>query len=135
MIQLTLYHGGQFINSQSFQLGSLRIRELLGNLERVSPDFNALLTEYISGDLNYYRAFNARQTDYRNLIVIGGSLRYLKYVAKWDLKNGETVATSEFLSLMKRLKTRERRILARLAQIPTEQESLLLPSHHTKSTP
>ncbi len=127
LIQLTLYHGGQFINSQSFQLGSLRIRELLGNLERVSPDFNALLTEYISGDLNYYRAFNARQTDYRNLIVIGGSLRYLKYVAKWDLKNGETVATSEFLSLMKRLKTRERRILARLAQIPTEQESLLLP--------
>ena len=60
-IQLTLYHGGQYINSQHFRLGVLRVRELLGSLERVSPDFNALLAEYISGALNYYRAINSRQ--------------------------------------------------------------------------
>lgn len=127
-IHLTLYNGGQYINSQQFRIGALRIRELLGDLERVSTDFNALLAEYISGDLNYYRAFNARQSDYHNLIVIGGSLRYLKYVAKWEGKNGETIPSADFLALLNRLKTRERRTLARMAQIPTEHESLLLPA-------
>ncbi len=127
-IQLTLYHDGQYVNSQLFQLGALRIRELLGNLERVSSDFNALLAEYISGDLNYYRAFNARQSDYRNLIVIGGPLRYLKYVAKWDRPNGTTISTQEFLEMMRRLKTRERRTLTHLAHIPSEHESLIVPA-------
>lgn len=126
-IQLTQYHGGQYINSQHFRLGVLRVRELLGSLERVSPDFNALLAEYISGALNYYRAINSRQSDFQNLIVIGGSLRYMKYVAKWDLADGETISIGDFLALLERLKTRERRILARVAQIPTEHESLLIP--------
>ena len=82
-----------------------------------SSDFNALLAEYISGALNYYRAINSRQSDFQNLIVIGGSLRYMKYVAKWDLADGETISTGDFLALFERLKTRERRILAHITQI------------------
>ena len=38
-IQLTLFNDGKYINTQNFRLGPLRIRELLGDLERHSTDF------------------------------------------------------------------------------------------------
>ncbi len=95
-IALTLFNEGKYVSTQNFRLGSLRIRELLGDLERHSVDFNALMAEYISGVLNYYRTFGPKRSDYQNLVVLGGTSRYIKHVAGWEEKsrNRSTAAIS-----------------------------------------
>ncbi len=127
-IQLTLFNKGKYINTQNFRLGSLRIRELLGDLERHSTDFNALMAEYISGELNYYKSFGPRRTSYQNLFVLGGSSRYIMHVAGWSEKKQEQIKRSSFESFFGKLKNKGNSGLQRLSTVPSEQENLLLPA-------
>jgi exopolyphosphatase/guanosine-5'-triphosphate,3'-diphosphate pyrophosphatase len=127
-IQLTLFNDGKYINTQNFRLGPLRIRELLGDLERHSTDFGGLMTEYISGELNYYKTFGPKRATYQNLIVLGGSSRYIKHVAGWTSKKQGQIKKEDFESFFEKLKSGNPNDLPRLSQVPTEQETLMLPT-------
>ncbi len=127
-IQLTLYNEGKYVNTQNFRLGSLRIRELLGDLERHSSDFGALMAEYISGELNYYKTFGPKRSSYQNLIVTGGSSRYIRHVAGWNSKHQEPITLSDYQVFFDRMRRGAKSEMLRMGNVPSEQEMLLLPA-------
>jgi exopolyphosphatase/guanosine-5'-triphosphate,3'-diphosphate pyrophosphatase len=59
-IQVSVYDKGQFIFSQNMLLGSLRIRDLLADLERRTADFAGLMEEYIASDLDNTACWNRK---------------------------------------------------------------------------
>lgn len=128
-IQLTLFNDGRYVNTQSFRLGSLRIREMLGDLERHSDDFNALMAEYITGELNYYRSFSPNMTLYRNLVILGGSSHYLRAIGGWDSKKQRFIDRNRFSRVFEELKAGYNLSeFTRFGQLATEQEMLLVPT-------
>lgn len=126
-IQLTLYDQGRLINSLNFRIGALRVRELLGDLERQAIDYSALLAEFIGGDLKYYTTLGPKRTTYKHVIVIGGNVRFMRYLMALE-PNQSTVEADAFRHLYDRLSRGEAAVGSRLADVPSEHRSLLLPT-------
>lgn len=83
--QLTLFDGYELTFTQNILLGSLRVRDKLSTLEKHTADFISLMLEYISGDLDYYRSFVPKKTNYKNFILVGNDLAVWRYLAELPL--------------------------------------------------
>jgi exopolyphosphatase / guanosine-5'-triphosphate,3'-diphosphate pyrophosphatase len=127
-IQLTVYSKGEQVFSQNMLIGSLRIRELLADLERRTADFAGLMEEYISTDLNYYHLLEPKGITYKNLVILGGETGYLKKLAGQDPDQISTMSAKQFSQLYRQLVTSRPIDLASGKSISVEHASLLLPS-------
>ncbi len=127
-IQVTVFDKGESIFSQNMLLGSLRIRELLADLERRTADFASLLEEYISSDLENYRMLEPKGTTYRHLVVLGGDTHYMKKLAGLPPDQYTQLTGVRFAELYQQLLQAKPLDLALEKGIPTEHASLLLPS-------
>lgn len=127
-IQLTVYNKGEFIFSQNLLLGSLRIRDLLSHLERRTSDLPGLMDEYVSIDLSTYHLHEPKDIIYKNLIITGHELSFLKKLA--DLEPESLVEWSEknFNQIYQQLILHKPLDLALDRDIPAEHASLLLPA-------
>ncbi len=125
-IQVSAFDKSRFIFSQNMLLGSLRIRELLADLEQRTADFAGLMDAYISSDLNNYRLLEPKDITYKHLIILGGEMPYLKKLAGMDAS--ETELSDERLEALYRLLLTVRPFdLATYNGIPVEHASLILP--------
>lgn len=126
--QLTQYEQGHFVYSQNMRLGSLRIRELLSDLEAHSPDFNQLMMEYINGEFTFYRHIQRGTSAAEHLVINGEHLRYLRQMM--GLENSGTIRVSQqlFLRCLKELKQATERDLSLRFHISQMQAALLLPT-------
>ncbi len=127
-IQVTVYDNGEFVFSQNILLGSLRVRELLADLERRAADFAGLMEEYVSGDLENYRLLEPKGIVYRNLIILGGEMNQLKKLAGKDPNQTAYLTEKQFGQLYAQLQNTRPLDLALDKYIPAEHASLLLPS-------
>lgn len=125
-IQLTLYDQGRLINSLNFRIGALRVRELLADFERRAIDYSALLEEYIGGDLRYYDTLAPKRTTYKHLIVIGGSVRFLRHYV--GLAPGEIALQKDVFSAACIKLGKDDRKGGRNSEIPVDHRNLLLPT-------
>ncbi len=127
-IQLTVYHKGEFIFSQNLLLGSLRIRELLADLERRTADLPSLMDEYISIDLSTYHLHEPKGIIYKNLIITGHELAYLSKLAGLEDKAVTQITEKDFDKIYHLLLQNKPLDLALDYDIPAEHASLLLPA-------
>ncbi len=127
-IQVTVYDKEQFIFSQNMLLGSLRIRELLSDLERRAGDFTGLMEEYISSDLDYYHLLEPKGILYKNLVVLGGEMAYLKKLAGYDPEATAVLPGKQFDQLYQQLLDSRPLDLSLNRDIPAEHATLLLPA-------
>lgn len=127
-IQVTVFDKGEYVFSQNMLLGSLRIRELLADLERRTADFASLLEEYISSDLDNYRMLEPKGTTYRHLIVMGGDTNYLKKMAGLPADQYVLLTGQRFDELYQALLKTSPLDLALEKGVPSEHASLMLPS-------
>lgn len=130
-VQATAYDRGDFLFSQNMLLGSLRVRELLADLQRLTSDYAALLEEYISSDLDNYRALEPKNMSYQNLVVLCGDMPYIQRMASALLPgDGERqyLSRKAFELVYQRLLFDQPRGLTIDFDIPAENATLLLPS-------
>lgn len=130
-VQATAYDRGDFLFSQNMLLGSLRVRELLADLQRLTSDYAALLEEYISSDLDNYRALEPKNMSYQHLVVLCGDMPYLERMASALLPNdGDRTFLSRkaFELVYQRLLSDQPRGLTIDFDIPAENATLLLPT-------
>ena len=127
-VQVTVYDKGEYVFSQNMRLGSLRIRELLADLERRTADFGRLMEAYISTDLENYRMLEPKGTSYKNLVVLGADTRYLKKLADLNPLEHAKLSDTAFEAIYRMLLSTKASDLAMDKDIPTEHASLLLPS-------
>lgn len=123
-IQVSLYSGGHLTSSHNIRLGSLRVRELLSDLEKKTLSYTEVLDEYIKINI----ASCCSQLDLTNkpvhFIGMGPVSRYLKQVAS----SGDEITRKKFYDLCSLLSNTPADDIALQYGIPWESAELLLPS-------
>ncbi len=106
-LQATVYDNSDFIFSENMVLGSLRIYELLSDLQNRTTHYEDVLEEFISQDLNDYHAVEPKGIVYQSLIAFGGELGSIKKLAGMDPNNACVISKADFLKVYEYLlKTR-----------------------------
>ncbi|HHT24207.1 MAG TPA: HD domain-containing protein [Clostridiaceae bacterium] len=125
--QLTLFDKRELAFTQNILLGSLRVRDRLSLLEKHTADFIALMREYISGDLDYYRSFVPKKTDYKNFVLVGNDLDIWRYLTGIPLIGTAELSVEKFEELFDIIIHNSSFELIRKFDIDQEQATLLLP--------
>ncbi|MBO4242187.1 MAG: hypothetical protein J5883_02795 [Clostridiales bacterium] len=127
-LQVTLYDKSDFIFSQNMVLGSLRIYEMLSDLQSRTSHYEDVLQEFIAQDLEDYHLVEPKGITYKSIVAFGGELGYIKALAGLDANSNCEITKAEFLKVYELLlKTRPSDLTLKL-KIPSYIAPLLLPS-------
>lgn len=127
-IQASVFNEGELVFTQNMLLGSLRVRELLADLERQTQDFTSLMEEYVSGDLDNYQMLEPKGTTYRHLVILGGETGYLRKLAGVPVEGYIAFEDRQFAALYEKLLKTSPLSLALDDLIPSDHAGLLLPT-------
>jgi exopolyphosphatase/guanosine-5'-triphosphate,3'-diphosphate pyrophosphatase len=75
-VEISFFSEGSLVFSQFVRVGSLRLKEILGELERKTLNFPNLIGEYIESEMDALKLLLKRKT-IRNYIVIGSEILVL----------------------------------------------------------
>ncbi|MDI9491195.1 MAG: HD domain-containing protein [Clostridiaceae bacterium] len=125
--QLTLFDDQEFTFTQNILLGSLRVRDRLAILEQHTADFINLMQEYISGDIDYYRSFVPKRTNYQHFVLVGNDLDTWRYLANLPFVGTAKLTVEKFNELFNIIIQSSSLELIHKFDINEEQASLLLP--------
>jgi exopolyphosphatase/guanosine-5'-triphosphate,3'-diphosphate pyrophosphatase len=93
-VEISIFTKGKLVVTEYIKIGSLRIKELLQDLESETLDFNKIIEEYVESILKpFSRVFSTRKLGY--FITLGGSIKYLlaeefsntDFISKKDFSN------------------------------------------------
>lgn len=136
-IQISLFNKGSLITTQNIKLGSLRIREILSTMVNQTTNFNNILEEYITNDIQTFKDFFLTDINLRNIIAVGDNLndllRFKKYSEqtegeKFHSESKDSLDRSGFFSLYTKLLSKNSSQISNYLQISKEQASLLVPT-------
>lgn len=146
-IQISLFAQGNLITTQNIKLGSLRIRELLSDLEYQTSDYNRLILEYIDNDIQTFQELFFNQVEIHHIVGIGENLTELirnsfqmfqrQSIATDSNKLNDEICSNipyakihrkEFDEFYQTLLSTSIDIISHRLGIPREQATLLLPT-------
>lgn len=126
-IQLSLFDKESLVATQNIRLGSLRIRELLGDFGNRTMNFNHLVYEYVDNSFHTFQELYLQKHKIKNIIAVGDNLNVLN---QYMLKNhvSDSVSRSFFLELYSSLEGKSVEEVSEEQKIPKEQATLVLPT-------
>lgn len=127
-MQATLYDKSDLVFSQNTRLGSLRVSELLSDLAKQTTHYTEVLEEFISQDLAEYHAIEPKNIKYKNLIVFGSDMGFIKALAGKSAREYCYLGREQFDSLVNDLLHISPESLARKLDIKPSTAPLLLPT-------
>lgn len=137
-IQISLFHRQALVISQNLKLGSLRLRELLGDMENRTDNYYQLLSEYIDHEMETFSKVYLRDVSFgskglfsiRNLIGVGDHMKQLMYYLKPEKNEHElrVVTKEEFERIFHTISHTPVEELSELHGISREQATLILPT-------
>lgn len=127
-MQATLYDKSDLVFSQNTRLGSLRVSELLSDLVKQTTHYTEVLEEYISQDLAEYHAIEPKNIKYKNLIVFGSDMGFIKALAGQSPREYCYLPIGKFDEVLSQLLHTSSENLARKLDIRPQTAPLLLPT-------
>ena len=127
-MQATLYDKSDLVFSQNTRLGSLRVSEMLSDLAKQTTHYTEVLEEYISQDLAEYHAIEPKNIKYKNLIVFGSDMGFIKALAGESPREYCYLSREKFDSVVSSLLKISSEELARKLDIMPSTAPLLLPT-------
>ena len=127
-LQATVFDKSDFIFSQNMVLGSLRIYEMLSDLQNKTTHYEDVLQEFIAQDLDDYHAVEPKGIVYKSLIAFGGELGFVKKLVNLTPNKNAVVTKSQFMDVYDYLFKNSPSDLSLNDHIPTYVAPLLLPS-------
>ena len=73
-IQVSLFDNDALVSTQNLKLGSMRIRERLRDLEKTTPHYDQLVSDFIRNDLGSYQRLQLKDRSISNVIMMGDFL-------------------------------------------------------------
>ena len=125
-IQLSLFDKDALITTQNIRLGSLRIREMLQDVDVDSAHMELLLEELIDNDLNTFRKLFLQKKEIVNIIAVGDYIPYFSNMAKQN-SDKDYLTREQFMEFYQAIRVSTPEQLAKRMSIPAENASLLLP--------
>ncbi len=127
-LQATVYDKSDFIFSQNMVLGSLRICEMLSDLQAKTTHYEDVLQEFIAQDLDDYHAVEPKGIVYKSLVAFGGELGFMKRLLNLTPNENAVLTKADFLRVYDYLRKNSPQDLSLNDHIPTNIAPLLLPS-------
>ena len=127
-MQATLYDKSDLVFSQNTMLGSLRISELLSDLAKETTHYTEVLEEYVSQDLAEYHAIEPKNIRYKNLIVFGSDIGFIKALAGESPREYCYLSKEKFDDIVNSLLRVRPEELSRKLDITPATAPLLLPT-------
>lgn len=127
-MQATVYDKSEFIFSQNTVLGSLRISEMLSDLEKRTTHYEDVLEEFIAQDLDDYHAVEPKGITYCSLIAFGGEMGFIKQLAGENSHENCVLDKKSFLKVYDYLINTRPTDLTLNDSIPSDISPLLLPT-------
>jgi exopolyphosphatase/guanosine-5'-triphosphate,3'-diphosphate pyrophosphatase len=124
-VQISFYQNSKLNYSQSVPMGSLRVFELLSDLESRTVTFSGLLEEYIKASVEQYKRNFFRTEDYQNFIIYGNGLSNLKLLCG---KEDPYLAYEDLNKVHRILEKKSPEQISEEYEIPYESAILLLPT-------
>jgi len=127
-MQATVYDKSEFIFSQNMVLGSLRIYEMLSDLQNRTTHYEDVLEEFIAQDLDDYHAVEPKGIIYKSLIAFGGEMGFIKMLAGINGEESCIMSKEAFMKVYEYLLKTRPSDLTLKHSIPSTIAPLLLPS-------
>ena len=127
-MQATVYDKSEFIFSQNTVLGSLRISEMLSDLQKKTTHYEDVLEEFIAQDLDDYHAVEPKGITYKSLIAFGGETGFIKLLAGKGFSDYVVLSKKEFMKVYEYLLHTRPTDLTLNDSIPSSIAPLLLPA-------
>lgn len=126
-IQLSAFEDGVLQFTQNVKLGSLRIREMLSDMEGQTSDFINLMKEYVDNGMYSYRVKQLSQMKIKHAVVVGGEFTPIIHLRN-NAKNDGYIRLKDFEeSYTKLVQLRPGQIQDALG-ISYEEASVLVPA-------
>lgn len=126
-LQATVYNKSDFVFSQNMVLGSLRIYEMLSDLQSKTTHYEDVLQEFIAQDLDDYHAVEPKGIVYKSLVAFGGELGFLKRLLNLTPNENALMSKADFMKVYEYLFRNSPQDLSLNDHIPTNIAPLLLP--------
>lgn len=117
-VEISVYQNGKLKFTHNVKVGSLRLREMLSDLEKLTLDFPSILEEFIDSKIYMLKPI-IKKLELKNFIVLGGEIRFL---AKDFIKK------SDFKQIYSSIKSMTSEKIKHKYKLPEERAELLLPS-------
>lgn len=127
-IQSTIYDKSEFVFSQNMLLGSLRVSELLSDLERQTAHYASVLEEFISHDLDDYHTVEPKGINFQSMIAFGSDIGFIKGLSGLSPREYCFLSKKRFLETYDFLVKTKPEDLVLSRNIPSATASLLLPT-------
>ncbi|MCQ2466114.1 MAG: hypothetical protein MJ166_01165 [Clostridia bacterium] len=127
-MQATVYDKSEFVFSQNTVLGSLRISEMLSDIQKRTTHYEDVLEEFISQDLDDYHAVEPKGITYKNLIAFGGETGFIKLLAGKGFSESVLMTKKEFMKVYEYLLHTRPSDITLDNSIPSNVAPLLLPA-------
>jgi exopolyphosphatase/guanosine-5'-triphosphate,3'-diphosphate pyrophosphatase len=127
-IQVTTYKNGKLQSSQNVKMGALRIKEVFSNIEGKVVNYNDIIDEYITSNLEGVDMF-AKDTTYEHLIAVGGEISVISKIielSKGEIK--EELTKKQFNSLFDTLNQMSVEEIEEAYRIKRERAEIIVPS-------
>lgn len=129
-LEVSVYENGKLKYTDYIKLGTLRIREILSELELNNINFARLMKEYIESKLNLLQQ-NIIRGNIKNYIALGGELDTILKLANGSIKENwdkRTLASEELYSIYKEILKHSNEQLVEKYGISNNVSELLIPS-------
>ncbi|MDF2502690.1 HD domain-containing protein [Clostridium sp.] len=124
-IEVSIYNEGNLKFTEYIKIGSLRIREILGALEKKTLNFSELMTEFVESKIYTLRSY-LKSYNIKNFIGLGGSLRFLLKVYASEEKR--YISKESLLEFSTRIKNMTTEKICENFDLNINEAKLILPS-------
>lgn len=126
-IQLSLFDKESLVSTQNIRLGSLRVREILADMESETASFYNLISEFMNQDIKTYISLFLQNHEIENIIAVGDNItRITNYLH--TTKPIESLNQTQFDDIYSSLRLKSIESLSRELNISKEQAALILPT-------
>ena len=126
-LQVSIYENGALQNSQNLKLGSLRVREILADMEQQTTSFVSVMEDYIGNTLRTFQRLAIKDKKVKHVIVLGEEIATLLNEVNAS-KNRESFNVSQFEKFYMKLMRSKDEDISKKYNIPYETATVLKPS-------
>ena len=126
-LQVSCFEDGVLTSTQNIKLGSVRIREILSEMEDKTTSFVNVMEDYIGNDMRTFRRLRLKNHKVRHMIVVGEEFSsIINYVNM--TKNKEFLTGEQFNKIYNKLLKSTPSEIADKYGIPYDLASVIVPS-------
>ena len=124
-LQVSLFDKDALVTTQSFKMGSLRIRQRLQELEKTTIHYDKLVEEFIRNDLTNFQRLYLKDRDIKNVILMGDFITDM--IFQEEMKD-KIITRNEFMKRYEDTVDKTEDVLAQEMEIDPEYASLVVPT-------